>query len=141
VLAEAHSAGVIEPRESAMLSGVMRLADRQARGLMTPRRDVQILDIEDTVEDVRQKLRDIPHSRVPVRSGDSDEIVGVLFTKKLYEQIAEGGTLNLADLVSEVPVVSDLAKATDIIESLRRTSLHLVLVYDEYTSRSRLAVQ
>ncbi|MFL0691165.1 MAG: hemolysin family protein [Agrobacterium tumefaciens] len=132
VLAEAHSAGVIETSESAMLSGVMRLADRQARGLMTPRRDVQILDIEDTVEEVRQKLRDIPHSRIPVRSGDSDEIVGVLFTKKLYEQIAEGGTLNLADLISEVPVVSDLAKATDIIESLRRTSLHMVLVYDEY---------
>jgi putative hemolysin len=132
VLAEAHSAGVIETSESAMLSGVMRLADRQARGLMTPRRDVQILDIDDTVEEVREKLREIPHSRIPVRSGDSDEIVGVLFTKKLYEQIAEGGALNLADLITEVPVVSDLAKATDIIESLRRTSLHMVLVYDEY---------
>ncbi len=132
VLAEAHSAGVIESSESAMLSGVMRLADRQARGLMTPRRDVQILDIEDKVQEVREKLRDIPHSRIPVRSGDSDEIAGVLLTKKLYEQIAEGGALNLADLISEVPVVSDLAKATDIIESLRRTSLHMVLVYDEY---------
>ncbi|SIQ95798.1 putative hemolysin [Rhizobium sp. RU33A] len=132
VLAEAHSAGVIESSESAMLSGVMRLADRQARGLMTPRRDVQILDIGDTVEEVRLKLREIPHSRIPVRSGDSDEIVGVLFTKKLYEQIAEGGALNLPDLISEVPVVSDLAKATDIIESLRRTALHMVLVYDEY---------
>lgn len=132
VLAEAHSAGVIETGESAMLSGVMRLADRQARGLMTPRRDVEMLDIDDTLQEVRDKLRGIPHSRIPVRSGDSDEIVGVLLTKKLYEQIAEGGTLNLADLISEVPVVSDLAKATDIIESLRKTSLHIVLVYDEY---------
>lgn len=132
VLAEAHSAGVIETSESAMLSGVMRLADRQARGLMTPRRDVQMLDIEDTLDEVREKLREIQHSRIPVRSGDSDEIVGVLFTKKLYERMAEGGPLNLSDLVSDVPVVSDLAKATDIIESLRRTSLHMVLVYDEY---------
>jgi putative hemolysin len=132
VLAEAHSAGVIETGESAMLSGVMRLADRQARGLMTPRRDVEMLDIDDTLQAVRDKLRGIPHSRIPVRSGDSDEIVGVLLTKKVYEQIAEGGTLNLADLISEVPVVSDLAKATDIIASLRKTSLHMVLVYDEY---------
>ena len=115
-----------------MLSGVMRLADRQARGLMTPRRDVQMLDIEDTLDEVREKLREIPHSRIPVRSGDSDEIVGVLFTKKLYERMAAGGPLNLSDLVSDVPVVSDLAKATQIIESLRRTSLHMVLVYDEY---------
>jgi len=132
VLAEAQSAGVIETGESAMLSGVMRLADRQARGLMTPRRDVQMLDINDTLDEVRQKLRDIPHSRIPVRRGDSDEIVGVLLIKKLYERVAEGGTFSLSELVSEVPVVSDLAKATQIIESLRRTSLHMVLVYDEY---------
>lgn len=132
VLAEAQSAGVIETGESAMLSGVMRLADRQARGLMTPRRDVQMLDINDTLEDLREKMRDIPHSRLPVRRGDSDEIVGVLLTKKLYERMAEGETFALSELVSEVPVVSDLAKATQIIESLRRTSMHMVLVYDEY---------
>lgn len=132
VLAEAHSAGVIESSESAMLSGVMRLADRQARGLMTPRRDVQMLDLDDTLEEVREKMRESPHSRIPVRSGDSDEIVGVLLTKKLYERMAEGGPFDLSELVSDVPVVSDLAKATDIIASLRRTSLHMVLVYDEY---------
>ncbi len=132
VLAEAHSAGVIETSESAMLSGVMRLADRQARGLMTPRRDVQMLDLDDTLDEIREKLREIPHSRIPVRIGDSDEIAGVLPTKKLYERLAEGGPFSLSELVSEVPVVSDLAKATDIIASLRRTSLHMVLVYDEY---------
>jgi putative hemolysin len=132
VLAEAHSAGVIETSESAMLSGVMRLADRQARGLMTPRRDVQMLEIDDSLDEIRDKLREIPHSRIPVRSGDSDEIVGVLLTKKLYERMAEGGPVSLSELVSEVPVVSDLAMATDIIDSLRRTSLHMALVYDEY---------
>lgn len=132
VLAEAHSAGVIETSESAMLSGVMRLADRQARGLMTPRRDVQMLEIDDSLDEIRDKLREIPHSRIPVRSGDSDEIVGVLLTKKVYERMAEGGPVSLSELVSEVPVVSDLAMATDIIDSLRRTSLHMALVYDEY---------
>lgn len=132
VLAEAHSAGVIEAGESAMLSGVMRLADRTARGLMTPRRDVLILDVEDTIEDVREVLRDSPHSRIPVRRGDSDEIIGVLLAKTLYERLAMGEAADLASLVSDVPVVSDLAKATDIIEALRRTPLHMVLVYDEY---------
>lgn len=132
VLAEAHSAGVIETSESAMLSGVMRLADRQARGLMTPRRDVEMLELDDTIDDIREKLRDIPHSRIPVRSGDSDEVLGVVLTKKLYERMAAGGPINLAEMVSDVPVVSDLAKATDIIESLRKTSMHMVLVYDEY---------
>ena len=132
VLAEAHSAGVIEAGESAMLSGVMRLSDRTARGLMTPRRDVLILDVEDTIAEVRDVLRDSPHSRIPVRRGDSDEIIGVLLAKTLYERLAMGDAADLASLVSDVPVVSDLAKATDIIDALRRTPLHMVLVYDEY---------
>jgi putative hemolysin len=132
VLAEAHSAGVIEAGESAMLTGVMRLADRTARGLMTPRRDVLILDVEDTIAEVREVLSDSPHSRIPVRRGDSDEIIGVLLTKTLYERLAMGEAPDLASLVSDVPVVSDLAKATDIIDALRRTALHMVLVYDEY---------
>ncbi|MDH4441671.1 MAG: hemolysin family protein, partial [Rhizobium sp.] len=132
VLAEAHSAGVIEAGESAMITGVMRLADRTARGLMTPRRDVLILDVEDTIAEVREVLSDSPHSRIPVRRGDSDEIIGVLLAKTLYERLAMGDAADLGSLVSDVPVVSDLAKATDIIEALRRTPLHMVLVYDEY---------
>jgi putative hemolysin len=115
-----------------MLSGVMRLADRTARGLMTPRRDVLILDVEDTIEEVREVLRESPHSRIPVRRGDSDEIIGVLLAKTLYERLAMGSASDLASLVTDVPVVSDLSKATDIIEALRRTPLHMVLVYDEY---------
>ncbi|EHS51805.1 protein of unknown function DUF21 [Rhizobium sp. PDO1-076] len=132
VLAEAHSAGVIESEESAMISGVMRLADRTARGLMTPRRDVEMLDVKDTLDELKESLRDSQHSRLPVRSGDSDEIIGVLFVKKVYEAIALGTAVDIRTLVSEVPIVSDLAGAIDIIQAMRKTSLHMVLVYDEY---------
>ncbi len=133
VLAEAQSAGVIETEEQAMISGVMRLADRTARGLMTPRRDVEVVDIEDTPEEIRETLRKTQHSRLPVRTGNSDEIIGVLFVKNVYDAItARGDLLDIRPLVSEVPIVSDLASATDIIQAMRRTPLHMVLVYDEY---------
>ncbi len=133
VLAEAQSAGVIETEEQAMISGVMRLADRTARGLMTPRRDVEVVDIEDTPEEIRETLRKTQHSRLPVRTGNSDEIIGVLFVKNVYDAITAGGDLlDIRPLVSEVPIVSDLASATDIIQAMRRTPLHMVLVYDEY---------
>ncbi|ATN34627.1 DNA-binding protein [Rhizobium sp. ACO-34A] len=134
VLAEAQSAGVIETEEQAMISGVMRLADRTARGLMTPRRDVEVVDIEDTPEEIRETLRKTQHSRLPVRTGNSDEIIGVLFVKNVYDAITAGGStpLDIKPLVSEVPIVSDLASATDIIQAMRKTPLHMVLVYDEY---------
>jgi putative hemolysin len=132
VLAEAHSAGVIESEESAMISGVMRLADRTARGLMTPRRDVEVIDIEDDLSEIREQLRNTPRSRLPVRNGSSDEILGVLFVKDAYEAIVQGVDLDIRNRMREAPVVSDLTGAIDVIQGLRRTSAQMVLVYDEY---------
>ncbi|WP_281976564.1 hemolysin family protein [Pseudorhizobium flavum] len=132
VLAEAQSAGVIETEESAMISGVMRLADRTARGLMTPRRDVEVVDIEDDAAEIREQLRVTQRSRLPVRNGSSDEILGVLFVKDAFEFIATGKNFDIRSLMREAPVVSDLTGALDVIQALRRTTSHMVLVYDEY---------
>ncbi|MCM2441876.1 DUF21 domain-containing protein [Agrobacterium vitis] len=132
VLAEAQSAGVIESEESQMISGVMRLADRTARGLMTPRRDVELISVDDTIEEIRETLRKSQHSRLPVRNGNSDEIVGVMLVKNFYDALANGGTVDIRSIISDVPIVSDLAGAIDIIQSIRKTVLHMVLVYDEY---------
>ncbi|OCJ12966.1 DNA-binding protein [Rhizobium sp. AC44/96] len=131
VLAEAQSAGVIESEESAMITGVMRLADRTARALMTPRRDVDLVDVEDTPEKVRAVVQKSARSRLPARRGSSDEIVGVISVKDYYNALASG-QVDVVSLVREVPVVSDLAPATIVIEALRRSSQHMVLVYDEY---------
>jgi putative hemolysin len=132
VLAEAQSAGVIETEESAMISGVMRLADRTARGLMTPRRDVEVIDTEDSPEELRAQLRATPRSRLPVRKGSSDEIMGVLFVKDAYDFMAGGKLFDIASIMREAPVVSDLTGALDVIQALRKASAHMVLVFDEY---------
>lgn len=132
VLAEAQIAGVIENEESAMISGVMRLADRTARGLMTPRRDVDVIDIEDDPEEIREQLRVTQRSRLPVRNGSSDEILGVIFVKDAYEALAEGKKMDIRSRMREAPVVSDLTGALDVIQALRKSSAHMVLVYDEY---------
>lgn len=131
VLAEAQSAGVIESEESAMMTGVMRLADRTARALMTPRRDVDLVDLEDTPEKIRAVVQKSAKSRLPARRGSSDEIVGVISVKDYYSALASGG-IDVVSLVQEVPVVSDLAPATIVIEAIRRSSQHMVLVFDEY---------
>lgn len=132
VLAEAHSAGVIEAEESEMISGVMRLADRTARGLMTPRRDVEVIDIEDDLAEIREQLRNSQRSRLPVRRGASDEILGVLFVKDALDAFLQGTNLDVRSLMRDTLVVSDLTGAMDVIQSLRKSPAHMVLVYDEY---------
>lgn len=132
VIAEAHSAGVIETGESAMITGVMRLADRHARALMTPRRDVEIIDVEDTPEEISAAVRASSKSLLPARKGSSDEILGVIDVKAYYDVLLTEGSVDIMNLVREVPVVSDLSPAAVVTEAIRQSPLSMVLVYDEY---------
>ena len=132
ILAEAHVEGVIETEEQEMLSGVMRLADRSARALMTPRRDVDMIDIDASPAEIVETIRTIARPRIPVRR--EEEVLGVLYLTDAFAALSKGETLDVAKLMREVPVVSDMADALDVIEILRASPNHLALVYDEYGS-------
>ena len=71
LVGEAESAGVIEEEERRMIAGVLRLGDRTVRGLMTPRTDVDWIDLDDGEEAIRELLIGTPHSRLPVSEGDA----------------------------------------------------------------------
>src|SRR5688572_32815934 len=90
VVAEAHHAGVIEESERAIISGIVRLADRPVREVMTPRTDVDWIDIHATSDEIRTALREIPHSRIPVADGSVDNIIGVIQTRDLLTQVLDG---------------------------------------------------
>src|SRR5207237_2077044 len=81
VVAEAQTAGVLEEDERAMISGIVRLADRPVREVMTPRTEIDWVDIAATPEEIRQALLDSPHSRIPVADGAVENIVGVIQTR------------------------------------------------------------
>ncbi|ADO42887.1 hemolysin [Ketogulonicigenium vulgare Y25] len=132
ILSEARDQGVIEIEEREMLSGVMRLADRNARGLMTPRHEVAFIDVDSTTEDVIADLQRIGRPRIPVREGD--EVLGVLYVTDVISAIAAGQPLDLRALLREVPVVYESADAISVIEILRKSANHMALVYDEYGS-------
>lgn len=134
LLAEAHFDGVIETEEQEMLSGVMRLADRSARALMTPRREVDVIDVEATPAETLQAIIRIGRPRIPVRQRDTGEVLGVLYVTDAFAALSRGEVLDVATLRREVPVVSDMADALDVIEILRASPNHMALVYDEYGS-------
>jgi putative hemolysin len=131
IIAEAESAGVLETEERHMISGVMRLADRSARGLMTPRLDVDVINLGDTQEEILEQLRTMRHSVVPVQDGGVDEIIGVIVRKDLVEALA-GELTDLRALVKPAPVVMDRSSALDAIKAIRGSTVHMALVFDEY---------
>ena len=131
LIAEAESAGVLESDERSMITGVMRLADRSARGLMTPRRDVEIIDLADGMDEILKLIRQTHRSRLPVQDGDADTIVGVLPIKDLVGLVDET-SIDIRKYVQPAPVVMDRTDALGVIRALRASTVHMALVFDEY---------
>ena len=132
VLSEAESAGVMEKVETDMIAGVMRIADRSARGLMVPRHEVEAVDITDTPAAIIQRFRETDHSRLLVREGAADNIIGVLKSRDFLDGAQAGEKQSVRDLLVDIPVVRDGMRALDVLETLRKSPSHMVLVYDEY---------
>ena len=132
VVAEAQTAGVLEEDERAMISGIVRLADRPVREVMTPRTEIDWIDIAASPDEIRQELLDNPHSRIPVADGSVENIVGVIQTRDVLAASIRGEPLNLKQLCRTAPVIPDLMDAMDALAVLRAADVPLALVHDEY---------
>ena len=132
VVAEAQTAGVLEESERAIISGIVRLADRPVREVMTPRTEVDWIDVNASLEELHEALDEIPHSRIPVAEGSADNVVGVLQTRDLVQVLLDGREINLRELTRSAPVIPDLMDAMDALVVLRSADVPLALVHDEY---------
>ena len=132
VVAEAQTAGVLEESERAIISGVVRLADRPVREVMTPRTEVDWIDISSSGDALRKALKATPHSRIPVAEGSVDNIVGVVQVRDLLEASLDKKPLSLRQLARSAPVIPDLMDAMDALAVLRSAEVPLALVHDEY---------
>jgi len=132
VVAEAQTAGVLEESERAIISGIVRLADRPVREVMTPRTEIDWIDVGASAEQVRQALLETPHSRIPVADGSIENIVGVIQTRDVVSALLQGQPLDLTGLCRRAPVIPDLMDAMDALAVLRQADVPLALVHDEY---------
>lgn len=132
ILTEAHEGGVLETGERSMMAGVMRLGDRSARALMTPRQDVEMLDLQATSAETVAAIRRIGRPRMPVQDRQTGEVLGIVTLQDAFNTLSRREALNVGALLQEVPVISDQADALDVVAMLQRSAHNMALVYDEY---------
>ena len=132
IVAEASRSGVIEESERAIISGVVRLADRPVREVMTPRTDVDWVDVSSDARALRAKLLATPHTRLPVGRGSVEEIIGVVQARDIMSALLKREKIDLSALMRTVAVVPDQVDAMDALEVLRRSEVPMVMVHDEY---------
>ena len=132
LVAEATKSGVIEESERAIISGVVRLADRPVREVMTPRTEVDWIEASSSPNEIREALLATPHTRLPVAEGSVDEIIGVVQARDIVSALFEGRSLDLRQLMREAPIIPDQVDAMDALEALRESDVPMALVHDEY---------
>jgi putative hemolysin len=134
LVAEAESAGVVEPAERAMIAAVMRLGDRPVRSVMTPRTEIDWIDLDAPQARQLATLRGSMHACLPAGHGGIDHVDGILVVKDVLDAVIDGKTMELLPLVRPAPVVPETADVLEALEQLRHSPTGIALVVDEFGS-------
>ena len=132
IFAEATRSGVLEEEERAIMTGIMRLADRPVREVMTPRTEIDWIDADASLEDIKAAIADSPHSLMPVAKGSPDDVIGVVKTREVLAQIVDGRVPQLASLMARAEVVPDQLDSIDALRMLQQSDVAMAMVHDEY---------
>ncbi|HZA55512.1 MAG TPA: hemolysin family protein [Candidatus Udaeobacter sp.] len=132
LIKQGTAAGVFEASEQDMIEAVISLGDKSARALMTPRTQIVWFDLNDSAVEIRKKISESGHSRFPVCRGGLDDVVGVAQAKDLLASALAGKSIDLSELLQQPAFVPRSMAALQVLEQIKASGSHLVLVVDEY---------
>jgi putative hemolysin len=118
--------------ERDMINGVLRLADRSVRSVMTPRTEVVWIDLDDPPETIRREIAESGHSRYPAGRKGLEELEGIAHTKYLFDQVARTGSFDLTASLRPPLVVHEATPVLGLLEMFRENPVHMAVVVDEY---------
>lgn len=132
ILEEGTKAGVIKEVEHDMVESIFRLGNRRVGVLMTPRVDIEWLDLQEKPETIRQQIESSPHTRFPVCDGELDEVIGLIDVRAFFHEIIQKGEFELRSIVRPPLFVPENMRVLQLLELFKKTPDHIALVTDEY---------
>lgn len=132
LIAEGRQSGVVLVAEHEMLEGVFRLGDRLVRDLMTPRTDVDWLDVEEGTEALRERLQRPDADTILVARGSVDHVVGVIRPTVALREVLAGRAADLAALAEPPLYVPGTAAILRVLETFKQSRQRFAVVLDEY---------
>ncbi len=128
-LEEGEREGHLAEDQADMIERVLELKDTEVRHLMTPRTDMDIIDVNSTVSDVRVEVKRSGRSRYPLVENTVDSVVGILHVKDLLEHRDDE---LVRELGREPHFIPETKYGTDLLTEFRDSRAHLAIVLDEY---------
>jgi putative hemolysin len=132
MIAQGTQVGIFEPIEEEMVGQVFRLSDQRASTLITPRSEIVWLDLDDSLDDIRQKIASSGYSRFPVGRGNLDEVHGVVQARDLLAQSLAGEPIDLKAVSRPALFVPESIPVFEVLDRFKQTQSQVALVIDEY---------
>lgn len=132
LISQGTQAGVFEEAEQDMVEGVFSLGDQRVYSLMTPRTEIVWLDVNDTTEEILEKISNSPYSRFPVRQDSLETILGIVKSRDLLVVSLSGKEIKLKDLAKPAFFIPETTLASKALEVLKKNNTELLLVVDEF---------
>ena len=134
---EAETGGSIDEERSELIQNAIEFDELTAEDVMTPRPEMEAIDIDCTKEELATIFEETGFSRLPVYEEEIDKIIGVINQKDFHNYVV-GKNMEIADFVTPVVFVAETMKIFDLLRKMQQLKTHMAIVIDEYGGTSGL---
>ncbi|MEZ5288468.1 MAG: hemolysin family protein [Vicinamibacterales bacterium] len=132
IISQGAESGVLEAAEESIVQRALQLGDQRVAGIMTPRPDIEWVDVDATAEELREFLASHRHTQFVVCHGGLDNVLGIVRSADLLPLAMRGAPIDLRALTIDALFVPDSMPAVQLLESFRTSHKHMALVMDEF---------
>ena len=140
---EGHENGVLQESEAEMINNIFTLDQKEAKDIMTHRKQIMALDGTRSLQEVLAEIRDMGYSRYPVYLDDVDNIIGIIHIKDILNQMLDQTNMEqqltkINDLIRPASFIPETRNIDVLFKNMQSQKIHMVIVVDEYGQTSGL---
>lgn len=124
--------GVIEKEQNIIHEKVFYFADKKAKHIMTHRTDVEWVDIDKNINELKKDLLESQHTKLVCGNGSLDNFKGIIYLRDFYKLILDTENFNISTIIIEPLIVPENIEAKKVLELFRKKKVHLCCVVNEY---------
>ncbi len=129
---EIEEEGTLEKSESDLIKSAMQFDDINVSEMYTPRANITAVDMETTVEDMKNIFIESEYSRIPVYEGSIDRIIGAVYSRDFFFAYVEGKEFTVSDIMRPVKFVPENTSIATLLTDLQKSRIHMAIVLDNF---------
>jgi CBS domain containing-hemolysin-like protein len=141
LIAASQEGGLLQEAQLEVVARVLTIGDRRIGDIMTPRVDVEWVDIEDTPEEILATIRACQHEQLLVGKGSIDEPLGMILKKDLLDQVLAGKKLDPLTVIRQPLVLHEAMRIFRVLEQFKKAPVRLATILDEYGELQGIVTQ